>query len=53
MLMKLGEECIVRIGVRTTETRSFDAHAWVIHRGRVLIGGTDEDLKTFSRLVDL
>ncbi len=53
IMMRMGEDCVVRIGVRTTKARPFDAHAWVIHRDRVLIGGNEEDLQTFTRLVDL
>lgn len=53
LMLRAGEDCTIRIGVRETVDRPFDAHAWVIHQGRALIGGSEQDLKTFKPLVDL
>lgn len=46
-------ECLIRIGVKPDSGKGFGAHAWVIHEGRCILGGRDEDLSTFSKLVDL
>lgn len=53
LLLRAGEECVIRIGVKSGEAATLDAHAWVMHEGRCIIGGTDEDLQSFTRLVDL
>lgn len=53
LMVRAGEGCTIRIGVRETNDRPFDAHAWVIYQGRALIGGSEQELRTFKPLVDL
>ncbi|UUL82379.1 lasso peptide biosynthesis B2 protein [Sphingomonas qomolangmaensis] len=53
LMLRAGEGCTIRIGVRETANRPFDAHAWVMYQGRVLIGGNEQDLAAFKPLVDL
>lgn len=52
-LIGSGEDCIIRIGIKPSEVKTLDAHAWVIYKGRPLIGGNDEELRDFKTLVDL
>lgn len=53
MLLRANRECVIRIGVKRGENEPFGAHAWVLHEGRCIIGGTAENLQSFNRLVDL
>lgn len=53
LLLRAGEACTIRIGVKTTSRSAFGAHAWVVYEGQCILGGHEEDLRTFSQLVDL
>lgn len=53
LLAKSGVDSDLRVGARRGAGDKFEAHAWVIHEGRVIIGGTAEDIETYSPLVDL
>lgn len=53
LLMLAGEQCTVRIGASMKDDGKFAAHAWVLYQGRCIIGGTEEHVGKFSRLVDL
>ena len=53
LLARRGQSSAVRIGVRVDETSEVDAHAWVVYRDRVLIGGASEDLAVYNVLTDL
>lgn len=53
LLRRSDIDCLIRIGVRPDDAKGFGAHAWVIHDGRCILGGRDEDLQAFSKLVDL
>lgn len=48
-----GEFCMVRIGVKHEMGKPFEAHAWVLHHGVILIGGNQERIGEFSPIVDL
>lgn len=48
-----GQECTIRIGVRQQQGKPFDAHAWVIAGGTVMIGGQEERIEDFTPIVDL
>lgn len=48
-----GEYCMVRIGVKHEPGKPFEAHAWVLHNGVVVIGGKQERIDEFSPIVDL
>jgi hypothetical protein len=48
-LAEHGVDTAVRVGVARRSDGSFEAHAWVEHEGRVLIGGVP-DLDRFSVL---
>lgn len=39
LLTRRGIGCELRVGVESSLTSGFAAHAWVEHHGRVLIGG--------------
>ncbi|WP_053833473.1 lasso peptide biosynthesis B2 protein [Croceibacterium atlanticum] len=53
LLSRIGESCVIRVGMAEGGKRPLDAHAWVIHEGRVLIGGETEEISRFTPLVDL
>lgn len=53
LLLRGGEPCTIRIGVKTSSESAFAAHAWVVYKGQCILGGHEEDLRTFSQLVDL
>lgn len=48
-----GLACTIRIGVKQDQGKPFEAHAWVIADGKIMIGGKDETIATFTRIVDL
>jgi hypothetical protein len=48
LLAEAGLESELRFGHRRDERGSFAAHAWLEHRGQVLVGG-DEDLARYHR----
>lgn len=48
-----GQHCTIRIGVKQETGKPFEAHAWVIADGKTIIGGTDENIATFTPIVDL
>lgn len=48
-----GQACTIRIGVRQQQGKPFDAHAWVIAGGTVMIGGQEERIEDFTPIVDL
>lgn len=53
ILLRAGEECIIRVGVKVDDKTTFGAHAWVMYKNHCILGGTEEDLRSFSQLVDL
>ena len=53
LLALSGQPCLVRIGVTENPAGSFEAHAWVMSKGRVLLGGIDEKIERFVPIVDL
>lgn len=48
-----GEPCSIRIGVKNREGAAFEAHAWVMAGGDVIIGGKKERVEEFTPLIDL
>ncbi len=48
-----GQSCTIRIGVKHEPGRPFEAHAWVVHHGMIVIGGQQERIDEFSPIVDL
>lgn len=50
---RAGYPGVVRIGVLRRDDGSVTAHAWLVNDDSVLIGGREEDLGRFTRLVDL
>lgn len=52
-LARMGDDCTVKIGVRTEGSGNFFAHAWVLYDGHLLWGGDEEDLERFSVLTEL
>jgi hypothetical protein len=53
LLERSGFRSDLRIGARRRPDDKFEAHAWVVLDGRVVIGGTVEELATYGLLVDL
>ena len=51
LLDRCGVETDLRVGVAKADER-LQAHAWLVHRGDVLVGGTDDDPTRYRRLVD-
>jgi len=52
-LARMGDDCTVKIGVRTELSGAFFAHAWVLYQGDLLWGGDEDDLARFSVLTEL
>lgn len=48
-----GKPCTIRIGVKHDPGKQFEAHAWIIVDDKIIIGGNDENIATFTRIVDL
>lgn len=48
-----GQRCTIRIGVKQEPGKPFEAHAWVVADGEIIIGGRDETISTFTKIVDL
>jgi hypothetical protein len=53
LLGRSGHDSTIRIGVSDSQSKGFEAHAWVIHDGYEIIGHLDEDISRFSPIVDL
>lgn len=51
LLDRSGVETDLRIGVAKADG-DLEAHAWLVHRGEVLVGGTHEDPDRFRKLAD-
>lgn len=47
-----GHSCTIRIGVKHESGKPFEAHAWVVHHGMIIIGGQKERIDEFSPIVD-
>ncbi len=57
-LGRSGQPYTMRIGVKSAGTSStgqgaIDAHAWVIHDGAVILGGTEQEIGAYTPIVDL
>lgn len=53
LLARAGYESVVRVGVAKDSRLSFDAHAWVVHNGRVVIGEVGATQDRYTPLTDL
>lgn len=53
LLARNGIAAVIRIGVEKGRAGGFNAHAWVLHREEIILGGTSERLEQFSILTDL
>lgn len=53
LLARSGIGSLVRVGVVGNQDGSFEAHAWLIANGKVMIGGDDEEISRFSPIADL
>lgn len=53
LLARAGYRSQMRIGVAKDATGQFIAHAWLISDGRVVVGGSSEDLQRYVSLTDL
>ena len=52
-LARSGQACTIRIGVALDRPRRFEAHAWVIREGSVILGDSGDDLRRYRPIVDL
>jgi hypothetical protein len=52
LLARAGHLSEVRIGVRKDSVRGFEAHAWLEHRGEVVLGDL-EDLSRYAPMLPL
>lgn len=53
LLAQNGHESKIRIGVASGEDGKFEAHAWVLYDGIIIIGGSDESVSRYQPMVDL
>lgn len=51
MLALKGHGSEIRVGVRKTDDKAFDAHAWLISGDHIVLGGTQAELGRFSPLI--
>jgi len=53
MLARRGFAAQIRVGVRQAAPDKLAAHAWLMSGDNVIVGGTEQDLESFTKLVDL
>jgi hypothetical protein len=53
MLARAGFRSQIRVGVAIQEESKFVAHAWLVREGRVIMGGTANEIQRYAMLVDL
>jgi hypothetical protein len=53
ILARAGFRSQIRVGVAIHDEGKFVAHAWLIRDGRVVMGGTAEEIRRYAMLVDL
>lgn len=52
LLSRLGRHAQIRVGVKQGADGRLLAHAWLMSGGRIVLGGSDEELRRYTRLVD-
>lgn len=53
LLGRNGHGSIIRVGVAQSDVAVFEAHAWVLYEGGVIMGGTAEEISRYTPIVDL
>ncbi len=53
LLARSGHDSKIRIGVSNSDDGKFEAHAWVIYDGLIVIGGSDDSVSRYKPMVDL
>ncbi|OYX47287.1 MAG: hypothetical protein B7Y87_01455 [Sphingomonadales bacterium 32-64-22] len=53
LLGQQGMTSTIRVGVQLTGNGKVGAHAWLLHDGVVLLGGSESELAAFTKMVDL
>ncbi|RIV89756.1 lasso peptide biosynthesis B2 protein [Aurantiacibacter xanthus] len=53
LLGQQGMTSTIRVGVQMARNGTLDSHAWLIHDGTVLLGGSENELAAFTKMVDL
>ena len=48
-----GAGCTIRIGVKHSPGKAFEAHAWVVAQDEIILGGATERIADFKPIVDL
>ena len=52
LLGRMGYRAQIRVGVLQGENGRLLAHAWLISGGRIVLGGSDDDLRRYTPLAD-
>lgn len=53
LLARSGHASVVRVGIAKDSQMSFDAHAWVIHDGQIVIGDSGPMHDRYTTMTDL
>jgi len=53
LMARAGKNCTVCVGVAPGESKQMKAHAWVIYRDTVILGGDEKNFSTFTPITEL
>lgn len=53
LLARAGKKSIIYVGVAPDDSKQMKAHAWVIYRDTVILGGDEKDFSTFTPITQL
>jgi len=53
LMARSAQDCTIRIGVAPEAGGGIKAHAWVIYRDDIIIGGDDPDFESYTPITDL
>ena len=53
LLGRNGMTSTIRVGVQMARNGTLESHAWILHDGTVLLGGSEDELAAFTKMVDL
>ncbi|WP_137680715.1 lasso peptide biosynthesis B2 protein [Aurantiacibacter suaedae] len=53
LLGRNGMTSTIRVGVQMGRNGRLESHAWLLHDGIVLLGGSEDELAAFTKMVDL
>ncbi len=52
-LAKLGYQTTIRIGVKSDSAQHLKAHAWLIYKDEIILGGAEEALEDYKVMSDI